>query len=1420
MSTFIDPSRTSASNTNSFLYHNDSSSSPVICNSNNSSHQQIQQQQTQHIQQQQAQAAINADFTNTADHINYRTSAKPSTVTTSSTTNLSISNDDVVSYDSSIHNVHDRRISSSSINSSASSTSNSSTSSIKSGATFINLKKPVQISETNIIKDHHHQPNQQPSSVSSLKNGFHYSVSTATTITASKPSHTTKPTKLEILHDRPSICTTTNSRSFIINTTASAAANITPSSTAAASSIKTPDYHPHHHHSVITSTVPAAALADNSNTTPTKKKKKQSNQQKLQKRCRKERFAQVKNEYEQKIKAFYQQLTLGCQQEHCKNKFCASGRRGLMSLQPQAALILSIQLASMPNPDSRLCPTTAITQSDSKTISKVSEHKKMNIEKREIDKGSQEQITSKSFLQSLFNSSPFSGLFNNELLLKDKKRTDSINVQQVIYESRNEAQYDKQKRHRTTINGDNDRNNSWSTRFWKLLGYLDGNSTKENIIDLSEEDELDSLAGEIESERPTGYGDNEDVTNLFEAYYQIDDSDSSRTLIDRSSLSTESEEEDYFVILPTCVSRSDESARVLQLALNGDIPLKSLLKWCRSIFQNWEGIGNSFLLSEQQQQQRANTFSASLMNLEELNRFYQAFLPQQQTQSDLATELKTTHPKIKEQKEQWQLQLVETISNSSETLLDRMLANLDSLLEYQEDSRTQADSDAEYDKGIHTTIIEWGRSIIGVFEWMRCCDQMLYGLEKSEQKEENSQIDIDPFDEPDEGITALFTGVNSKKQDENINANATGRLSTAVYKNHIILNHKAFLVLSKIGNEKKSLLRKVLVEMIAGLDSSRVEHLVKIAQDYLSDHFQAGPYKHGLEDNVVIALKSLELIYHANMKIPSAPIISPPKFYNERICSKLNLKVEFRRWKQVLLYGEGLTNRRSNLLLPTTKPASLNNHRLFTSLSSTITSSPFHNSKTGTLTPEDYRFSWLSYPFILPLRIKRKIVLMDAMSQMSEEYEDACVNHTLLIHAQKLLTAAANSNNGSGASSNNNGMANFFRDKESVLRSATCPYLLLEIRREHFVQDTFVQLSQHWTDLKKPLKVKFVEGGEEGMDQGGVQKEFFDVLFKKLVSPSLGLFTQDDSTRLCWFKLHADTASSWTRLYEMMGVLMGLSVYNGVIMNLQFPKVLWKVMIAPNEKIIDVMISRGQLFTLEDLEEGWSFLAQGLRQLLDWDEEEQGGLTVEDIFCRDYDISMEVFGEGVVTTSLMPERKPAVPVTKENRDAYVRDYCIYYMYTAQKEQILALRRGLWSVLGSRALCLLTADELEMVACGLRQGPDAISLNMAELESVTEYDDGYSADHPTIRQFWSIVHHNLTHEQKKQLLLFVTASDRVPVGGLKELTFYIQRNGPDSDRLPTALTCFSRLLLPEYATKQKLRERLITAIENTQGFGLV
>lgn len=463
-------------------------------------------------------------------------------------------------------------------------------------------------------------------------------------------------------------------------------------------------------------------------------------------------------------------------------------------------------------------------------------------------------------------------------------------------------------------------------------------------------------------------------------------------------------------------------------------------------------------------------------------------------------------------------------------------------------------------------------------------------------------------------------------------------------------------------------------------------------------------------------------IDQANISTPSAPIIPVDEFCSEELCKKLNIKDEYRIWKRVLQHGEG---RHSVSAIAagtnTSRSSTSGSHdssttaavrryyglseqqrrtRLFltTTTASILLPYPFAN---------EYQFSWFSYPFLLPASVKRKILQMDAMSQMTVEYEDACVNHTLVVHAQRLLSDAPR----------------MVRNLETNLKSATCPYLLLEIRREHFLEDAFHELSRKWADLKKPLKVKFINGGEEGMDQGGVQKEFFGELFEKLAARETGLFEVDRETRLCWIRPSMDPD---IRSYELTGVLMGLAVYNGVIMNLQFPRALWKVLVLPSEAVIDdLALRRKELFSLHDLYDGWPTLASGLQQLLDWPEE------VEDVFCRNYEISYEIFGQGVVTIPLIKNGSD-IPVTNENREAFVRDYCTYFIYQAQRDQILAIRRGMWSVIGGHGMELCTADVLEVVACGQREGPGSMDLDLTELEQVAEYDDGYHADHPLIR----------------------------------------------------------------------------------------
>jgi ubiquitin-protein ligase E3 A len=77
-------------------------------------------------------------------------------------------------------------------------------------------------------------------------------------------------------------------------------------------------------------------------------------------------------------------------------------------------------------------------------------------------------------------------------------------------------------------------------------------------------------------------------------------------------------------------------------------------------------------------------------------------------------------------------------------------------------------------------------------------------------------------------------------------------------------------------------------------------------------------------------------------------------------------------------------------------------------------------------------------------------------------------------------------------------------------------YLSLAVDRNNLVEDSLNGLLKSSKDLKKPLKVKFK--GEPGIDAGGVQKEFFQLLVRELFDVHFGMFDYNEESRLYWFK--------------------------------------------------------------------------------------------------------------------------------------------------------------------------------------------------------------------------------------------------------------------------------------------------------------
>ncbi|CAM6124002.1 unnamed protein product [Calypogeia fissa] len=353
--------------------------------------------------------------------------------------------------------------------------------------------------------------------------------------------------------------------------------------------------------------------------------------------------------------------------------------------------------------------------------------------------------------------------------------------------------------------------------------------------------------------------------------------------------------------------------------------------------------------------------------------------------------------------------------------------------------------------------------------------------------------------------------------------------------------------------------------------------------------------------------------------------------------------------------------------------------------------------------------------------------------------------------------------------------------------SFSIPFLVLNIRRTHIIHDTLLQLQAYPTyDFKKPLKVVFE--GEAGIDEGGITKEFFQLLVRELFNVSYGMFTYNEESRTIWFNVNSMESESEFRL---VGIVLGLAIYNGVILDIHFPMVVYK-------KIMEMTLN------LDDLKDVQPQLWRSFQKLLEFDGD------VATTFSLTFEVEYEYFGE--IRTHELEPRGAEIMVTNENRRRYVDLYVKYLLEDSIDKQFKAFLSGFMLVCAGPALSLFRHEELELLICGLPH------FDFDALERVTVYQGGYTKDSKVVRWFWELVR-AMPLEEKKRLLFFATGNDRAPIGGLACLKFIIQKNGDDTDRLPTAHTCFNVFMLPEYGSKQKLESRLEIAIQNSTGFGL-
>ena len=98
------------------------------------------------------------------------------------------------------------------------------------------------------------------------------------------------------------------------------------------------------------------------------------------------------------------------------------------------------------------------------------------------------------------------------------------------------------------------------------------------------------------------------------------------------------------------------------------------------------------------------------------------------------------------------------------------------------------------------------------------------------------------------------------------------------------------------------------------------------------------------------------------------------------------------------------------------------------------------------------------------------------------------------------------------------------------------------------------------------------------------------------------------------------------------------------------------------------------------------------------------------------------------------------------------------------------------------------------------------------------DHGYNVDSDSIKNLFQIMS-EYDQEDQRSFLQFVTGCPRLPIGGFKSLspplTIVKKTIDAPDDYLPSVMTCANYLKLPDYSSKQIMKEKLKLAASEGQ-----
>ena len=421
-----------------------------------------------------------------------------------------------------------------------------------------------------------------------------------------------------------------------------------------------------------------------------------------------------------------------------------------------------------------------------------------------------------------------------------------------------------------------------------------------------------------------------------------------------------------------------------------------------------------------------------------------------------------------------------------------------------------------------------------------------------------------------------------------------------------------------------------------------------------------------------------------------------------------------------------------------------------------------------------------------------------------------------------------------------------------------CENLCIRVDRKFCLKESVSAISKRL--LPHVYKLNVVFKGEEGLDCGGLTKEWFSLIASSMTNSQYALFRPSDTDSLV---VEPNTFSrrkiqhrlfflpSWVRqpkhltYYTFYGRVFGLALCTRSNIHMTLKRSFYEQLLGHTVTDDELMEENPQLFG-------------NIRWLREQDIDPLSlGLTFS-VTERDEQTTQ------TFTVDLIRNGRN-IEVTDANKEKYITEMINYKLKTNMAPIMEAFKSGFYEVVPLAVLTTLqvTAPDLKKMICGSErinlqdwrkhavidtshmpplsynissifsffstgiggnqtQNQNQTNYNSVDQQSESSVNSSFFHGANSIHWFWKAVG-SFSESDRLLLLRFVTGSDCLPFGGFARLSrpFTVQLR-PDLSfrRLPSSHTCFNRLDLPVYRSYEELRDKLLLAIqEGADSFGI-